>query len=79
MSSFVFFHIILIIVFIVSLLCIVYNMLHINSIIGGLYILSKSVNIEYAKELVKQYRTSLYCLMLSFAILVISLFLIFSH
>ena len=54
-------------------------MLHINSIIGGLYILSKSVNIEYAKELVKQYRTSLYCLMLSFAILVISLFLIFSH
>lgn len=79
MSNFVFFHIILIIVFIVSLLCIVYNMLHINSIIGGLYIHSKAVNIEHSKELVKQYRNSLYCLIISFAILVISLFLIFSH
>lgn len=54
-------------------------MLHINSIIGGLYIHSKSVNIEHSKELVKQYRNSLYCLMISFAVLVISLFLIFSH
>ena len=54
-------------------------MLHINSIIGGLYIHSKSVNIEHSKELVKQYRNSLYYLMASFAILVISLFLIFSH
>lgn len=79
MSSFVFFHIILVIAFIIAMLGIVYNMLHINSIIGGLYIHSKSVNIEESKALVKEYRKTLYKLFAAFIIATISLFLIFSH
>lgn len=79
MSNFVFFHIILIIVFIVAMLGIVYNMLHINSIIGGLYVYSKSVNIDQSKILVKEFRVTLYKLFAAFIIATISLFLIFSH
>lgn len=79
MSNFVFFHIILIIVFIAAMLGIVYNMLHINSIIGGLYIYSKSVNINQSKILVKEFRVTLYKLFAAFIIATISLFLIFSH
>lgn len=79
MSNFVFFHIVLVIVFVIAMLGIVYNMLHINSIIGGLYIHSRSINKEQSKLLVKDYQLTLYKLFAAFIIATISLFLIFSH
>lgn len=61
------------------MLGIVYNMLQINSIVGGLYIHSKSVNIEHSKALVREYRKILYKLFAAFIIATICLFLMFSH
>lgn len=77
--TYVFFHIILVLAFIISVLGLAYNMMQLNAVVGSLYLLIKENNRQDADKLIHLYNKQLCCIILELVVLVICLFLIFSH
>ncbi len=79
MYSFAFYHIILVIVFVITLVGLLVSLLNVNAVITGLYAICDKTKQEDAHSIIHSYMKSIVFMFINLVVLIISIFLLFNH